>query len=258
MDSATAVATREPGALAHADAMGDVRGLVMEAIKRGDVDVAERVIALLERGAERDARAAYFSALAAFQEACPPINKSANAKIATKSGAQFGYSYAPLEEIARTIRKPLADNGLSYRWTADLSGNGKALLVTCIVRHVAGHEESSTFPVPIDEGARMSAAQANGAALTYGKRQSLTSVLGLTTADEDTDAVEREQPSAEKVSPEQMRTLEKLLQETDTDTENFLRFYKVDAIAALPQSRFQHAVDTLETKKRKSAQAGAV
>lgn len=225
----------------------EATSLVRMAIERGvDVAVLERLVALQERVTERNARAAYFEALAEFQEKCPQIAKSKTAKIVSKSGGQFSYTYAPLDEITRTIRPHLKAVGLSYSW--DVAAEGPVLVVTAILRHVEGHSERSSFPVPVDKGGRMSDAQATGAALTYGRRQSLVAVLGLTTTDDDIDGVQGN--AVEPITAGQVADLDSLIVETKTDKPKFLRYMGVAALADIPAADFQRALNLLEQKRR--------
>lgn len=235
----------ETGTAVAVPADESVSSLVRLAIERGvDVGILERLVALQERVAERDARAAFFEALAGFQDECPEIPKSSKAEIATKSGARYSYTYAPLEAITRAIRPALRKHGLSYSWDVE-QGDG-ALIVICILRHVEGHQERASFPVPIDAGARMSPAQANGAALTYGRRQSLVAVLGLTTAD-DTDAGTPVDDT--KITDAQVADLTALCDEVGADRTKFLRFMGVDAFEGIRALDYKRAVEALERKR---------
>ncbi len=222
--------------------------LVRFAIERGvDVAVLERLVALQERVAERDARAAFFEAVASFQDECPEIRKAKTAEIVSKkTGGRFSYTYAPLEEVARTIRPVLKKHGLSYSWNVTPAEG--ALMVTCVLRHVEGHEERADFPVPNEGDGRMSAAQANGAALTYGKRQSLTSVLGLVTADEDKDGARR-QREAQTITDAQAADLTSLMDEVNADRARFFQWAGVQAVADLPLSKLAEAIRILEAKR---------
>lgn len=238
--------TEEPAPVAVDD--GAESSLIRLAIERGvDVEVLERLVALQERVTERNARAAFFEALAGFQEDCPVIRKVSTAKIDTRSGGQFSYTFAPLEEVTQTIRPHLRRHGLSYSW--DVEPGDKHLSVICVLRHVDGHEERASFPVPIDGGARMSAAQANGAALTYGKRQSLTSVLGLTTADEDKDAARRHAVDASELTDREAADLSALMDEVGVDRKRFLAWLGVDSIAAIRKHELPRAIKALERRR---------
>jgi hypothetical protein len=243
----TDIVTQEQAPLAVQDEPGgeNVSGLVRLAIERGvDVEVLERLVALQERVTERNARSAFFEAVAAFQEACPEINKSKDAKIKSKrTGSEFGYSFSPLEEITRTIRPHLRNHGLSYSW--DVKRGDGGLDVVCVLRHIDGHEERASFPVPVESDGRMSSAQANGAAMTYGKRQSLTAVLGLTTADVDDDARRRES----ELSDRQAADLDALMDEVGVDRRKFLDWLGVASISEIRASDYPRAVKALERKR---------
>lgn len=244
--------TEAPLCVADDEGAANVSSLVRLAIERGvEVEVLERLVALQERVTERNARAAFFEAVASFQDECPEISKSRKADIATKSGAKFSYTYAPLEEITRTIRPALRKHGLSYSWDVSSDG-GKVMTVVCVLRHIDGHEERATFPVPVESGGRMSDAQANGGALTYGKRQSLTSVLGLTTADDDRDgAGGKKQP--DPISMQQADAIDALLHETGSDRAKFFKWLGVESIADMNAEHYKSAVTALEEKKGRKA-----
>lgn len=226
----------------------EANGLLRLALEREDlsVDVLERLVALQERVTDRSARAEFFEALARFQDEVPEIRKSETASIATKGGGKYSYTFAPLEVVTRTIKKPLRDNGLSYSWTTE-GMNGTSLNVVCILRHIGGHEERASFPVPTETNAAMSGAQKNGAALTYGKRQSLTSVLGLTTADEDTDGAD---DRGAYIDEKQVADLDALVEEVGADREKYLEFLGVAHLEALRIRDLPRAISALERKRK--------
>lgn len=239
----------EAGALPAHAADNSVPGLIQLAIERGvDVEVLERLVALQERVTERNARAAYFEALAAFQDECPEIRKSRDAKIATKNGGSYGYSFAPLEEITRTIRPIMRRHGLSYSFTVE-STSKDVLNVKCILRHIDGHQEEAAFPVPIGTSAGMSDAQKNGAALTYGRRQSLIAVLGLTTADSDSDAAAPAPGKPDTITDREAADLSALMDEVGADRDKFLRWAGVRHIDDLPKQKLPEAIKLLQRKR---------
>lgn len=243
---ATEIVQRGGGAIAPAGER-NVMDLLYHAIESGaPVDALERLVALKERVDRENARRAFFEALSRAQDEIPEIPKRHHASIVTKSGAAFSYRYAALEDITRTIRPILRKHGLSYAW--DVTQGENALVVTCVLRHVDGHEERASFPVPVDSGARMSAAQANGAALTYGRRQSLIAVLGLTTADDDVDGADVGAPS-DRITRQQAADLDALIDEVGADRQKFLAWAGVERIEDLPADKYATAVRMLERKR---------
>ena len=223
----------------------DPGGLIRFALQNNTpVEVLERLVALQERVTDRNARGEFFDALARFQDAVPSIHKGRTAEIATKSGSKYSYTYAPLDAIAKAIREPLRQHGLSYAWTVEEAGPG-SLSVICILRHIGGHQERAAFPVPTATEGRMSEAQKNGAALTYGKRQSLTSVLGLTTTDDDTDGAE----PAQYIDRNELADLEALVEEVGADVDKFLSWLGVAHLNAVTKDQLPAAIKALERKR---------
>lgn len=233
------------------DSEVEASGLVRLALEKElPVEVLERLVALQERVSDRNARAEFFEALADFQEHMPEVRKARAAKITTKGGGSYGYTYAGLEDITRAIRQPLRQRGLSFSWTTE-GVEGGVLRVVCILRHTSGHEERSAFPVPIDTAAAMSGAQKHGAALTYGRRQSLVSLLGLTTADEDTDGVEPAHKT-DTITEAQALDLAALMEELAIDRQKFLDWLGVDSVDAILARDLPRATRMIE-RKRKAA-----
>lgn len=240
----TSIATREAGGVPAPQE--EMSGLVRLAIEQNvSVDVLERLVALQERVSDRNARQAMSEAVASFQAECPSIKKGRTARIATKAGGSYSYTFASLDEIARAIRPLLHRHGLSYTW--DSTTDGKTLSCTCILRHVEGGEDRATFTCPTDTKAEMSGAQATAAALTYARRQALVQVLGLTVTDDDNDGAPP--VSAEKITESQAADLAALANEVGADLPKFLKYMKVGALSEIPASEYARAVRALEKKR---------
>ena len=155
-----------------------IGSLLSLAIEKGlSVEGLEKLVALHERVMDRSAAQEFAQAMAQFQEECPPIRKTTTATITTKSGGQYQYTYAELDEIARTVRPHLHKHGLSYSW--DSACDDKMVSATCVVQHVNGHSRRAGFSAPVDTLAQMSGAQKYASALSFAKRQTLIQVLGV-------------------------------------------------------------------------------
>jgi hypothetical protein len=258
MSEATTMARREVGGVAAPGAEGQsVASLVQYAIERGvDVEVLERLVALQERVMERDARAAFFEALTAFREKCPPIVKTReNSQFkVTRAGVSRPAKYAPLEEIDRVARPIAAECGLVWTWDTRLEG--ELMHVTCRVLHVMGHSEAATVAMPHGSSAGSSPQQKYGSTQTYGMRYSLIAALGITTADEDVDGAEGGAGSkaGEEITPEQEATLRALVREVKANEQKFLDWLQVRSLAVLPASRYAEAVAALEQKRAEVGQ----
>lgn len=232
-----------------------IQDVPAETLKDFPVDVLERLVAMQEREQERAARMAFIADLAAFQDACPLLTRNKKADVVTKSGAKYSYRYASLDRIAAEIRGLLTKHGLSYSW--DSTTDAGMLTCTCTLRHRDGHEVTSAFGAPIEQAAKMSGAQSTAATLTYARRQSLVSVLGLAIADEDTDA---RAVQSKPITKSQLADLDSLMREVfgkkyEARKAQFLAWLTIDSLSDLPASRYEQAVRAMEAKRAEEANA---
>lgn len=207
------------------------------------VETLEKLVALHERVSDRAAAAEFADALASFQAECPPISKTSTGKVATQSGTSFTYKYAELSHIAETIRPLLHARGFSYSWDSEIKD--KMMSATCTLRHVNGHKESSSFACPTETRAGMSEQQKYAAALSYAKRQSLIQVLGITTADPDTDAA-----NPATISKEQIAELRALADEVKADMPKFLQYMGYKTLEEIRALDFNMARTALQSKRK--------
>lgn len=222
---------------------GSITALLHLAVQKG-TPVAElrELVALHEHMSQRQAAQDFAAAMAAFQAECPSIRKSSAAKITTRGGGTYDYTYAELDEIARTVNPILAKNGLSYTW--DTQADDKMLTTVCTVRHANGHSITSSFVVPVESASAMSAQQKYASAATFAQRKSLSAALGLTTTDDDTDGV-----SPETITEDQAIVLADLVKETQTNLARFCKWLDVDTLEQVRAADYQRAKSTLERKK---------
>ena len=229
----------------------EVNALLELAINKDvPVETLERLFDLEQRVSDRNARGAFFAAVSRFQDECPEIVKTKEAKIATTKGQGYSYTFAPLEEITKTIRPTLNACGLAYSWDTEPSDRMEFLFVVCVLRHVDGHEERATFPVPTATSAAMSGAQKQGAALTYGRRQSLVSVLGLTVSDDVDGAAE-----AQNIDSDTNKDLNEKMIAADVDFRKFLTWLKISALDEMTVGDYPKAMRMIEKKLEKKLEA---
>lgn len=120
-------------------------------------------------------------ALAALEN--PPKTKKVTVKGKTKSGQPYSYdySYAALPEIMDAIRPILGKHGLAVMQSTETQ-DGFPSIVTKVL-HESGEWISSDHLIMAPS---QNDPQSAGSAITYGRRYSLTALLGLA-ADEDDD-----------------------------------------------------------------------
>lgn len=208
------------------------------------VETLERLVALHERVTDRQAASEFAAALAQFQSECPPIQKSSVANVTTRGGGTFSYNFADLTTIAQTVRPLLHAKGFSYSW--DSAIKDKMMSATCTLRHVNGHSATASFQCPTDAAtSAMSEQQKFAAALSYAKRQSLIQVLGITTADPDTDGA-----NPEVISKEQVAELRMLADEVKADVPKFLGYMGYPTFEEITKTDFNRARQALNAKRK--------
>lgn len=168
------VTQEQPKAIAIASPMALIEVAVAN---NADVDKLEKLMALQERWDAKQAREAFFEAMAKFQSMAPVIKK-------LKAGHR-DVKYAAMEDIQQQIAPILTQCGLSYRF--EQSQDQSSITVICIVTHKNGHSETARLTSGYDVSGNKSNIQSIGSSLSYLRRYCLIGAFGLTVADEDTD-----------------------------------------------------------------------
>jgi len=102
-----------------------------------------------------------------------------------KNTKGYNYKYADLPIMLQTIRPVFARHDLSFTQFTS-GGDDNFVQVTTRLMHKSGEWMESTFSMPIEIKKGMSLAQNIGSTLTYARRYSIQSVVGIS-GDADTD-----------------------------------------------------------------------
>lgn len=168
---------------AHDDTTG-IALLIELAIKHGR-PIDELIAAQREIMAMRAVQE-FNRAMDGFRGEVTPIPKARWANMTGRNAeTQWGFSYAPLDVIDVHIAPLCRKYGLSHRWNMMPPGASVASYIEtqCIVRHVGGHSETSSFYTPAGVNDKISASQNIAASNTFNKRQALIMAYGLSQTD---------------------------------------------------------------------------
>lgn len=200
-----------------------------------DIDKMERLLQMQERIMERQARAAYMSALADMQPDLPEI---------PENGKGHGnIKYALWEDINELIKPVLGRHGFSLSFRTGQT-DGK-IIVTGVLSHREGHSEETTMHLPTDTSGSKNAVQAVGSSTSYGKRYTAQALLNLTSRNEDDDG---HNAGARLITAEQRKELQNLIEAANGDVAAFCTWAKIDSLAAMPESKFVKAKQALEAR----------
>lgn len=103
----------------------------------------------------------------------------------TVSTGKYSYTYADLSQILSVARPVLARHGLVVLQPATVDQKGSVTIRT-ILLHVSAQWLSESLTVPVTDAGD---AQKLGSAMSYGRRYSYCSLLGIQPEDEDDDGV---------------------------------------------------------------------
>lgn len=231
--------------------------MMAAALATGNLEIIKEVIAL--RNAERAANnlIAFNNAFAAAKAAIKPIKKNRQVSFeSTKAnGGMVEYKHEDMGAIANAIDQALADVGLSYRFRPAQKEGGQFTL-TCIISHRDGHFEETTLPGSRDTSGMKNDLQGTMSTMTYLERYTLKLALGLAVEGDDDGRAGGavSVPSAGYISEAQVSKLTRLANELGVDIERFCKLaMRVPSLAEIPAKDFDHAITTMETKRRAKA-----
>ena len=157
--------------------------MIERAIDKGaSFEVIDKLYQLNERHEAAQAKKAFHSAMSVFQGCVQMAHKSASASFRTKNGGQMGYSFASLDDVIKVARPALQKSGLSY--TFKVKQEASTVTVNCTISHGDGHSESCALSSPLDVSGQKNALQQIGSTISYLRRYTLCSALGIATSDD--------------------------------------------------------------------------
>jgi len=160
--------------------------------------------------------------------------------------------YAPLGDVLDLIRPVLAKNDLSVVQYPS-SQDGKAVSIHTMLIHASG--EYIDFD-PLTLTAEKITPQGAGAAITYGRRYTVSGIFNIASEDDDDgNGLESKKPAtykskqqAKKINPEQANEISNLLKQTKSNIPNFLKYYHLTKVEDMTESVYERAERDLMSK----------
>lgn len=147
-----------------------------------------------------DALGKLYAALSAAQGEFPAIPLDKEVEVRTTTGATYRFRYATLAGILSVVRPVLAKHGLAV---TQCLKEGHLVTMLC---HAAGAHIESSMALAIKDGMKQ---QEIGSVLTYARRYSLSSILGVVGEDDDdgnaadgNTVKDKPEPAAKKQPPQ--------------------------------------------------------
>ena len=204
-----------------------------------------------------------FTALAVAQGLIQNAEAREEAEVKNKEGKfLYSFKYADLAACLDVIRKPLSDNGLALIQIPSL-GDSKDGINAVHMRTVLGHGESGqSISCEMTMYPEKSGPQPVGGVMSYLRRYSLCSLIGVAQFDDDARAATIDPDEYERLSPEQIDEILVLAdkhfkKDADAKVNRMLdKAFQVTAVADIPADLFDSAINLLNNQaKREKAQA---
>jgi hypothetical protein len=140
------------------------------------------MLAIQREWEKGEAEKAYNVAFAAFSAEDVVIRKGQT----VNDGPLIGKTYASLDDVLRATKPLLSKHGLSASWKLT-KDEPDWLEVTCTIKHVLGHAESTSMGGPPDKGGAKNAMHARASTKSYLERYTYKAALGLSERGDDDD-----------------------------------------------------------------------
>jgi len=177
--------------------------------------------------------------------------------IADKENTHFNFKYADLDACWEACRKPLSENELCIVQIPSVGESG-AVTMRTILGHSSGQSISCTYSMHPDKGGP----QALGSCMTYLRRYSLCSMVGISQEDDDANAATADPDEYVRISKTQVDEVlvlaDKLFgKSADAVVDRMLaKVFQVTTVADIPEALHQEALNLLENQsKREKEQA---
>lgn len=155
----------------------------------------------------------------------------------------FKSKYADLGSVIAAVKEPMAENGLSYvQFPFAFEGS---VGVTTRLMHSSGQFMESSFSIP----APKNDPHTYGGLVSYCRRFSLQSALGIPAEDDDGNAAT--QAAKATITLEQVHSIKAMLELTETDAGKFIKAYNISSVEQMTNDQFKHAIPLLEKKRLK-------
>jgi hypothetical protein len=219
---------------------------VLDAIRSGDVttqhvEVASKMMDLYERNEKRQAEKDFAAALTELQG--ETIRVQATKAVDVKNGVPR-YTFAPYEEIMRTVQPMLTRHGFSV--TFDTKIDGDRLYSVCTLTHKAGHSRSNQFAVRFTTPPGASAPQGDMSTKNYAKRGAFCDAVNIS-IDHDDDARMIGQP----IGRDKGEILYQRVMRVGSDVTAFLKYAGAERFEDISDDRYPVLDELLKRKEAK-------
>ena len=235
----------------HEPQQGSLISIIDRVVGTGDltaekVAVLERLLAMQMTVREEDRKAAFAAAMNRLQVVLPQVTE--HGTIFAKDKVTVRSRYAFIEDIDVAIRPLYTAEGFSISYNEEFDNVPPNMRkFSAKLLHCDGHSETKYKLMPFDRSEYRTDSQSESSTTSLARRLLLKMHFNLVTRGEDDDG----QGGSLRISPDQVRDIETLLNDTKSNIPKFLELIAgVDKIENILERDFKRCVNALETKQR--------
>ena len=218
-----------------------------------------------------EARMAFNEDFIAMQLDLPVINAKGRIEILKKGSdgqrikgrdpVEQSTPYATFNEMNRITKPILQKHRFALSFLTDQGTDGR-LIVKGVLKHIRGHQETTTLSLPLETSGSKNNVQGFGSSMSYGKRYATIALLNLVSEameDRDDDGTaagggneERVPDQPKRLTLNQCESLTAMMKTCKVSIENFCERYGIAAVIDLNPAMLQEAEKALRAHAKKN------
>lgn len=216
--------------------------VIRQAIAPLQAQLTETINLLTNQSAPAPQHDKLFAALAIAQG-------QIQAAIADRENTHFNFKYADLDACWQACRQPLSENELCIVQIPSVGESGAVTLRT-ILGHSSGQSISCTYSMHPEKGGP----QALGSCMTYLRRYSLCSMVGISQEDDDANMATADPDEYERISKTQVDEILVLAENlfaksADAVVDRMLdKVFQISSVKDIPANLFGEACNLLKNQ----------
>ena len=209
----------------------------------------EKLNGLYDFKERMDKKNAEIEATQAFQRVLKRMPRIRKNGVIDFGGKNKAIPYAKWEDVHDAIKPIYEEENFTLSFDT-VPKEGSGLICVAKLLHENGHLITSSFGVPLDQSGGKQPIQGMGSSGSYGVRYATRNLFNLVFEGEDDDG---RMGSIVLINEADIAALQKLLKETNSDTERFLQNFQVSGLEDMQKKDYARALNMLMTKKAKMA-----
>jgi len=150
--------------------------------------------------------------------------------------------FAAFENINKIVKTIIAKHGLFITFRTEFQSDD-FLLVTAKITHQSGYSQETSMRFPFDNSGNKNDIQAVGSSISYGKRYTMSALLGIATHDEDDDGFSTSKTIGEK----EIERINNGLDKSGIGLDVLCKYMEVERLSDIKLEKYNNALVYLKT-----------